>query len=291
VQNTTPSLIWRISANATRTAILGLTAGLACAQNTPLALEHEGIGCIFLGEFDKGQFVQAPELSEAGGGGYSAAAKRILAKLPLHKRLTGIDLGGKPAQIAVERVEPEPDLEHFSVEVKYIKGTSKTGVLFGTSALPIRLLHSLSTFLSADIESALSEDAMRLWVKHLPERADDEQPKSFQFRKPTVTQFQEAPEIITVYYPVDIEEQDGAHDDRGSFFFIYSRTDRRVVYSEFGHPEWSPGATTLIIKPEMYFRMGSKPDLYLLGEHQGGWEDWGHAIFNLRTGKTVLYCY
>jgi len=63
----------------------------------------------------------------------------------------------------------------------------------------------------------------------------------------------EHPDILTVLYPMYIDEGKGDHDDRGTMFFIYSVADHRIVLGEFGHGEWSFESSVLTIKTRHLF--------------------------------------
>jgi hypothetical protein len=67
-------------------------------------------------------------------------------------------------------------------------------------------------------------------------------------------------------------------------FFIYSVADGKVVRGEFGHPEWAFDSTVQAIRPKLYFRLGTSPDIYFVAETEGGWESYGHSLLRASNG-------
>jgi hypothetical protein len=232
------------------------------------------LGAIFLGWFEHNSFVPAPELSKTGPDRYATAAKNLLSAFQVGQTLVGIDRKGRPVSARIEQTNPAPDLGEYSVNLSYPNGSLRQDALFGTKVLPIRILRRESASLSPDIDLKLRDRANQLWLHHLSERALDERNARFTLGSPNVERVASAPELLVVQFPVDMEEPGGSHDDRGSMFFIYSRTEHRIIRGEFGHPEWAPGSSVLTIKPEFYFRMGTNASIFFVGVHQGGWEDW-----------------
>jgi hypothetical protein len=204
----------------------------------------------------------------------------------------GINRDGTQCAISIDQIDPSPEDGFVSAETSFFPGSKpERGAFFSTKPLPIKFIKPQRTTLGKSIDNQLRDYTKKLWTDHLPERPQEEQPKGFTLGAPIVEQVESEPNFLIVLYPVKTEEKDGSHDNRGSMFFIYSIPDHRIVLAEFGHPEWSPGSSVLIIKPELYFRLEGNSTVYFIGIHQGGWEEWGHAIYELKTGRKVLICY
>jgi hypothetical protein len=232
------------------------------------------------------------------------AVKSVLAAFPDGKVLDGIDMKGNRIKGRIVSSDPEAvnDIGGITLSAEIIRGPRNKGAILFTSPLAIRILKREPAKLSASIDSILRGKAQKLWTKHLPERYPEEQPSGFALKAPLVEHIEGAEGILTVLYPMDIRSwtirsQNGEivsrepeHDDRGSMFFIYSIRDKKIILAEFGHPEWSSGSTVRTVKPNVYFQIGNNPEIFFIGEDNGGWESLGHSLFNLRTGQEIMPC-
>jgi len=255
--------------------------------------------CIFMGSYESGRFVKAPEMANPHSG-LEKAMNRIIRAFPAKQQLSGVDRQGHKLRAIVESTNPDSiqDLGMVTLEARIQGDTMLSGgVLLSTRPLTIRILRSEPARLAPAVDTLLRKRANQLWLKHLPELSADERPSRYTLKSPIVERIESVPGLLTITYPMDIEDDnlngDGqiVHDDRGSMFFIYSEADRKVVLGEFGHPEWSPGSTVWTIKPELFFRIGTGSDVFFVGPSQGGWESTEYGIFDLRTGREVLRCY
>src|SRR5262245_22494241 len=255
--------------------------------------------CIFMGSYEGGRFVKAPEMADPHSG-LEKAMNRIIRAFPVRKQLSGVDRQGQKLRANVESTNPDSihELGVVTLVARIQEDTMLSGgVLLSTRLLTIRILQPEPARLAPAVDILLRKRANQLWLKHLPERPADERPSRYTLKSPIVERIESVPGLLTITYPMDIEEDnlngDGqiVHDDRGSIFFIYSEADRKVVRGEFGHPEWSPSSTVWTIKPELFFRIGTGSDVFFVGPSHGGWESIENGIFDLRTGREVLRCY
>jgi hypothetical protein len=268
----------------------------------------EEAAAVCLGSYEDNRFAQPPEETETppwGGDGppdidknvefihrWYAALKRELDTFPVGKKLTGIDGAGHGASAVVSRVNPEDDGEGaIFLQVRTETATPQyLPVLLASSPLPLEWLKAESVPLEPEIAESLRKRADELWQKHLPERGGGPEGK-YELGAPAVQRIDGAPGLLAVVYPVVVHDSDDSTDDRASFFFIWSETSHSVVRGEFGHPEWSSESTVKIIKPQIYFRIGAGGEPLFAGVSQGGWEDDGTGIFDLRTGRELVHCH
>jgi hypothetical protein len=251
------------------------------------AYTDEDSSCTFLGWYVKGHLVAARELQARVPDAYSQVVSTILDSFPMRRPLGGLTGNGKPARVVISRINPYPDFGDFSVGVTVLDDvTSRDGVIFSAASLPFRILTAEPATLDGRAEAQLQERALELWDRAVQERKVNERPARFTLGHPRVRRVAEMPEFLTVLYPV---EMDGDH--RGSMFFIYSTRDHRLVRAEFGHPDWLPGSSVLSIRPEFFFSLPASSEVYFVANRVDPWYEWGHAIFNLRSGREVLMCY
>lgn len=256
-------------------------------------------GCVFMGSYEAGRFAKAPEISESNPD-IELAVRRILGAFPYRQQLTGVDRRGRLVKATVESANPDNinDIGEVTLRVHIQGGTTPLdGALLTTKPIAIRVLRRESVHLPSAVNIMLRQRAKELWIKHLPEQSIYHQSSRYTLKPPLVERIEGVPGVLTVLYPMDIEEDnlygDGqnVHDNRGSMFFIYSEADHKVIRGEFGHPEWSSDSTVWTIKPELYFRISTSSDVFFVGVSEGGWESIGHGMFDLRTGREVLSCY
>jgi hypothetical protein len=269
-------------------------AWVASAQNrVHLAHADEYSGCTFLGWFQRDSFVRAPELSSTDDGAYERAAAKVRSAFPAGLELFVVNDSGRRSRATVRRTNLVEGLGVYSIEVDFAKGVPKGGALLSTAPLPTRGLRPRTAVLPQSVNQQLQNHARELWQKHLKELsplAREETPSAFRLGPPKVEVVDEEPTQLVVQYPAEFMLGEGKFDDIW-IFFLYSLTDKRIVRSEFGHPEWSNGSTVLTIKPEIYFTVKGNPRIFFVGTYQGGWEEWGHAIYDLRTGRDLIFCY
>lgn len=273
-------------------------ASLRFDQDKPpvyLGYSDDDGGCIFLGRYERGQFLVSPDLKPKVGESYALAANEILKSYQPKTNLSSIDREGRPQVVQVKETNANPQLGELSISVSVQQGEPGEGSLFSTVPLPIRILRQKNASLPADVAVQLSRRCKLIFRRHVAERALDERPSGFKLERPVVLRIEGVRDLLVVTYRSNIfgTDQHGARtvDDRGSFFFIYSMRDRRIIDGKFGHVEWAPHSTVWTEMPEFFFRIGNNPEVFFVGTCIGGWEDWGHAIYELRTGRRVLLCY
>jgi hypothetical protein len=192
----------------------------------------------------------------------------------------------------VQKIEPRPELGFSAVEVRKDGWSDATVALLGQRQIPLRLLRPSRGSLPAGLGGKLRDEVKVLFAKHGKELPRDSRRELQNILEPEVTALREAPRMLLVRYPLVLVDEGESLDKRAQAFFMVDLPTQRIIRGEFGHPEWSNGATVLTIVPEMFFRLGAAPKIYFLAAYAMGWEDAGrHAIFDLATGQEVLQCY
>jgi hypothetical protein len=193
----------------------------------------------------------------------------------------------------------------FQLEVwqwgKTISPMSK--VLFWTPNIRVKFLKSFDVKLDEAALNQIQSEALRLWKEALEELPGDDEMRALgriELLAPIIQGVEGVEEVVTVLIPTTIKmpasfvEKGLKHefehvDERGSFFFVYSVSERRIIFGSFGHPEWDPRAVRLVtVKPLIYFQISGDSLVYFLGEHSFAWEHYGHAIFDLKSGRVLL---
>ena len=256
--------------------------------------EPSGGGCVFLGSFEHSAFVRAVELSTENLDNNITAADRILHLLPLGKPLSGINSKGRPVTVVVDDHNAMPGDGQRALTGHPVSGDLQSGAFVSKPYLPVRILRSQPAKLDSGVNAKLVAEAERLWRKHATELAPGSKLSGFEASQLRVEHVAQFPELLAVLYRVKFRGEDSGQswtDDSATVFFLYSLAQQRILIGTFGHGEWAPGSSVLTVKPVFYFRVGDAKAVYMLAERYGGWEEWGHAIFDLRTGRELLQCY
>lgn len=253
--------------------------------------------CVLLGWSEGARFVQA-----AGGSPSErtdSAAASVLQHFSVDMALRGVSQSGAPVQVRIKEKRGKRDFEAYTFKLSPTPNLPKDeGVLFGPVAPPIRVVPTSHPKLSTEVDNTLRREADRLARRVVDNTYELSRPSSYTVTLgvPSVWQVR-GTSNLAVTYPVhaivryDATEA-GSRDDRASVFFLYSPREKRILRGEFGHPEWEGGAAgdVLTIKPEFFFTLRGGNEVYFLADRYWGWEDWGHGIFSMETGKEVLYC-
>jgi hypothetical protein len=247
----------------------------------------------FLGFYESGNFVRTePKWS----GNPKIDIQRIGAAIAAFRAgmaLKGFDRNGKHLDAVIESVhEPSFSLGDQLLTLRLpTAGTFTGGALFWTSNGKLKFLEPIVISLQASLDELLRRRAVLLWARALNDYLPEVNDHSIEIGSPSVQTLADARNIIAVYYPIVLKGPGGS-DDRASAFFIYSLSDKKIVLETFGHPEWSPRAEKVVtIKPVVYFQLGNDKKFYFFAERSGAWEHFGYAIFDLRSGATLLESY
>jgi len=262
-------------------AFLFLTAPAALCQ-TFLAYQGTGSGCIFLGHYEQGRFVDTTK-TQGALDPYTDAARARIPEFTAGREYPAITAHGDTVHILVTDVSPKQDRPTYRFQAR-----ANEPVLIATAPLRLEIVRTTPVALSRIAQDQILTRAEQLWNRAVSERVADEKPLRYSLGKPQVASVHDGSGMLAIYYSLHIEP---IHDARGSMFFLYSEKQHQIVRAEFGHPGWALQSSARTIRPEFYFRLKGRPDIHFLAEYSGGWEDPGYAIINLRTGKTELYCY
>jgi hypothetical protein len=160
--------------------------------------------------------------------------------------------------------------------------------LIWTGNVPVHFLASAPVQLDSIALGSLRAEGLRLWSRAIEELEPDERPSSMRFGAQRIEQVEGASDVVVAWFQVVLEHAGGQDDPRGGLFALYSQRERTVLFSSFGHPEWSPGSRIIYVKPYLYFRIGDDPRVYCLTQYQGAWESFGMAIFDIEKGREVV---
>ncbi len=223
---------------------------------------------------------------------YQGEVKNYLKNFKVAKTYQGINSQGKRIQLVMKEIDTSGELESYEGIFSYTRDPKNKSSHFGiiwTSALNVNYLPCKKIKLGPPIESELKEAATKLFLDALKVTGSYNQTSKIEFGPPQVEQIQSVGDIVTIVMPSKIKREDSTDDTKATVFFIYSIKDKRIIHGSFGHPEWSTNAPKVItIRPILYFRIKGDRRVYFLGEHSHAWEDWGYAIFDLKTGDVLI---
>lgn len=237
----------------------------------------------FLGKYERGRFVQIPATQALQGFQPGHTFPGVTDQGQSVKvRVLGVSFSGKPHAVDVAFLAP-------------VKPKGST-LLFWTPEIGVEYLMTTKIDLDPAAMTALRGRALVLIRRALPRNVfGSSGVRAVKLGKPVVRRIQGQADIVTVVLPVLFRgpypyplRRDGL-DDRGSAFFTYSLSRRRVIYEVFGHPEWGPEATDVLqVRPLLFFRIAGDPRTYFLSEWHGPWESTRYAILELPTGRPLL---
>ena len=161
--------------------------------------------------------------------------------------------------------------------------------MFWTGPVPVHSVQPTPVQLDSASETALERRGRALWSAAIAELDLRDRPTSMRFGLRRNDQVRGATGIVVSWWQVVLGRSDGPEDPRGAVFFIYSTTERKILYSTFGHPEWSPVSRLTYVRPYVYFRIGDDPRVYCLTEYSGAWESSGVAIFDVGGARPVIF--
>ena len=275
-----------------------LTAMPGCREaRGPVALGYSETisdgGRPFLGYYDSSRFRPLNPSPEATQDTYIAQADSILHAFQPGKVVWGHGEAGQDVRIRVDSIHPRADYYAPVLDLS-IHGANKLegAALFTSAPLSITVLKKATAAVPPELDSLLRIRAETLWARAVEELAPDDRDLRYVLRNPTAIRVEAAPGYLVVRYGMDIKWGARRLDDRGLMFFIVDH-EHRIILSRFGHPEWAPvdDSIVLTVDPRIFFQIEGDPRVYFAGIHESGWEDFGWAIYDLRTGKTLLQSY
>lgn len=223
---------------------------------------------------------------------YENELKSVLSKFKVGQNLTALLESGEKKSLQIESISYEADYyeDNFTFKGGDQSSEGRMG-LISTAPEQIKFIKSKDVQLNPVVSEKLKKQAVLLYEDALKDRPVEEGRGPVELKTPIVKQPAALPDYLTVVFPSLIKYENHT-DDRGSFFFIYSLKDSKIIVEYFGHPEWASASTRVIqIKPILFFTIGNNPTVYFFGEHNLAWESTGHGIFSLSTGKLLLPTY
>ena len=205
--------------------------------------------------------------------------------------LPALDSLGRTSEVRIRAVHPlTGDLyqaPYWADASLAAGGAAEAPLLFWTGGAAVQRLAPRDVVLEDTVMALLRAAAGRLLGRAASARAEDERPSAVRHGQARAVMI-DGEDRVVVHWPATLVHADGG-DERASFTFLWSPSERRVVHGTFGHPAWAPVGPDLVlaVKPLLFFRVGMADRVYFLGRRDGAWEHIGFGIFDLRTGETV----
>lgn len=188
---------------------------------------------------------------------------------------------------------PENMRQRRACSDRWLQRTAAQGysdvLMFWTGPVRVQPVRPTPVQLDSASATVLERRGRELWSAAITQLDPRERPTTIRFGLRRNDQVPGATGIVVSWWQVVLTHNDGREDPRGAVFFIYSTAERRVLYSTFGHPEWSPGSRLTYVRPYVYFRIADDPKVYCLTEYSGAWESSGIAIFDVRGARAVIF--
>jgi len=257
-----------------------------------LAYAEQGGGRPFLGFYGNGRLVAMSGWSQGSSDSFRRAVASILSAFPVGHEFLATSDSGKEVSVRIDSVNPEAEYYEEVLTVSYpgIKRPPGLSLFTTDSSVRIQPVPHRPASLTREQDSVLTARFRAIWDQALREREPEDTLALYNLATPQV---HDIGSVLTVLYPVIITWPGRYRDDRGSAFFIYSKSEGKIVFDSFGHPEWAPvdSSVMLMVRPALYFRVGTDSTVYFFGDHQGGWESAGMAIHELKSGRVILHNY
>src|SRR5689334_9483780 len=230
-------------------------------------------------------------------GWYQAGAFRdanTAEPFALHKRFHATSSDGGSVSIVIDSTHPYREFVQgeYTVHVLPAKAhTRDVSILFWDGTISPHILRSDHPPLDTATAAILLPQARRL-VRLALNEADSSMVAPHDtvlFEHPYATRLAQAPGLELIEYHAVFKKGRHVADGRGSVFFLYSPPDRRIVFSNFGHPEWSPTSEHVFaMSPRFFFSIDGDPHVYLLCVYYRAWESMGKwVVVDAQTGRPL----
>jgi len=230
-------------------------------------------------------------------GWYQAGAFRdanTAEPFALHMRLHGTSSDGRSVSVVIDATHPRHAFAQGAYTVHVVPPIARktdVSILFWEGSASPHVLRSDHPMLDTATAAILLPQARRL-VRLALDEADSSMVAPHDtvlFEHPYATRLAEAPGLEGIEYHAVFKKGRHVADDRGSVFFLYSPTDRRIVFSNFGHPEWSPTSEHVFaMSPRFFFSIDGDPHVYLLCVYYRAWESMGKwVVVDAQTGRPL----
>ena len=214
--------------------------------------------------------------------------------LPLHRPLHGTSSDGHLLDVVIDSENTEREFAESQYQVHLVPPVvtdATASILFWDGSVSAHILPSSHAPVETTGPSVLLPQARRLVRLALAEADADmvAQHDSLEFDRPYVTRLATAPGLEAIEYRVVFKQGARTTDDRASVFFLYSPAEHRVIFANFGHPEWGPDAEHVFaVSPRFFFTIEGDPHLYLLAVYYRAWESRGAwVVFDAREGRPL----
>lgn len=282
----------------------------ACAHSEQVyfGIAEGQAGNIFYGYFDNGVFQRHGLQSPSKFNDYSGS-EAFLRNHYITKSYNGYDPNGKKGLVKLNTqhiMHGEFDGFYQFVEILEPLSSNDYPVLFTTGPDIVKVLAFETSKEKRDAPAAIKRIITELFNKAVSclapeERYDDLITKSPLYDdmiigEPLVYKIKKnISHNVSIYlYPLELVMKFNNFikiDDRATAFILFDNDHQKILFSSFGHPEWSPMRCSSIrnIKPILAFTLEGFKDPLILVYYQGPWESYfEYAILNLRNGEIVL---
>jgi hypothetical protein len=218
---------------------------------------------------------------------------RVGRAFPLGRPLAGLDSTGQPVLVVLDSFpRPTGDLYVGAFAAHVQPAADSVGpILFWTGSIAPRLIRPVPVSLTPDISATLARVADSLFQRALTEHEPMEGTPGIAVRDVHAFAVPGADSLIAVRTSAEISEGEGSDaDHRGGIFMVLSSDARQVRYARFGHPEWSPHATTVRdITPILFFTIPGDQRILMFSTYWGPWESNGYGILDFATGHPLAH--
>jgi len=220
-----------------------------------------------------------------------SATKGILVDFKTGINYPAIDRNGTPSFITLNQTfEPEGDDVEMLLESKGARKIQAPVLFWTGKEAQLEVQRSSKVFFKESTQELLKRK-----VRHLIGQANAplREPKYKLSKILAPILFRpRGKKLVTILFPLILKYTQGENpfDKRASVFFIYDIEKKQIVFSRFGHPEWSPEAENIeVIRPIFFFNLDGKT--YIFSKHEGPWESSGYVFIELNSGKIILKSY
>ena len=214
-------------------------------------------------------------------------------RLSMHRPLSGVATTGRLVRVVIDSENPDPEFAESQYRVRLFPLVADTNasVLFWEGGISAVVLPSDSVPLNPDVMTLVAHRARELVQLALKEADEDmvAPHDSVELARPFALKVRGAPGIEVINYQVLFKHQGVVADERGSLTFIVDPQAHRIVFSNFGHPEWGPRAEHVFaLFPKVFFKVSGDSHTYLLAVHYGAWESMGTwVVLDAKTGTPL----
>jgi len=132
-------------------------------------------------------------------------------------------------------------------------------VLFWSGSSSVKYIDKNQVTISNDEMKIIHNECDRLWNEARRDLIDKNIKVKYKISRKEFVIPKGEKYIASLWMQAEIDNT----DYRGSFFILYNLNNKSILYSTFGHPEWTPESNIKNVRPYIWFKIGDDPRTFM----------------------------